>query len=73
MQAHRLRADDPHRLVCPRDHSGWEPVNGHFWCEACARSDWPGDGSFDRVEDKLTGDMLDREDVRDLEQRLGKS
>lgn len=68
VQAHQLRDDDPHRLQCPIGHSGWEPVNGHFWCPACER--WSGDGSFDRVRDAKTGETLDREAVRDLEREL---
>lgn len=71
MQNHRLRDDDPHRLRCPNGHSGWEAINGHFWCRACDRGRcWDSDGDFELVRDAKTGDRLDREDVRELEAAL---
>jgi len=70
MQAHRLRDDDPHRLQCPRGHSGWEPIDGHFWCPACARGDWETDGDFEEVRDAKTDERLDRGAVRELEDEL---
>jgi len=68
MHPHSLRDGDPHRLRCPRSHSGWEPVNGGFWCQTCERRF--GDGAFKQVRDAKTGERLDRVDVRELEQRL---
>lgn len=68
MRPHRLKADDPHRLRCPRGHTGWEPINGGFWCQACERR--LGDGSFKRVSDAKTGRKLGREDVRELEREI---
>ena len=68
MQPHRLRDDDPHRLQCPRRHSSWEPVNGGFWCASCERRF--ESGAFELVRDAKTGEMLDREAVRALEDEL---
>jgi hypothetical protein len=59
MRPHRLKADDPHRLRCPRGHTGWEPINGGFWCQAC-----------ERVTDAKTGEELGREAVRELEREI---
>lgn len=70
VKPHRLRDDDPHRLRCPAGHSGWEPINGHFWCPACEQGDWGREASFERVYDAKTGEQLDREDVEALEQQL---
>jgi hypothetical protein len=67
---HRLQENDPHRLQCPVGHSDWKPINGHFWCGHCEQSDWGRDGSFDEVVDAKTGERLDREDVRELEEEL---
>jgi len=68
VKPHALRDDDSYRLRCPRDHSGWKPINGGFWCPACERRF--EDGAFKFVEDAKTGDRLDRDDVRDLEADL---
>jgi len=65
---HALRDDDPHRLRCPRGHSGWKPINGGFWCPACER--WAADGAFKQVTDAKTGEQLGREEVRRLERDL---
>lgn len=68
VRPHQLKDDDPHRLRCPRDHSGWKPINGGFWCPACERRF--EDGAFKQVRDAKTGERLDREAVRALEQDL---
>lgn len=70
MRPHRLKADDPHRLRCPRGHTGWEPINGGFWCQACERR--LADGSFKRVTDAKTGEELGREAVRELEREIAR-
>lgn len=67
---HSLKDDDPHRLRCPVGHSGWKPINGHFWCPHCAKSSWEREASFEHVRDAKTGDLLDREDVQALEDAL---
>ena len=65
---HALKDDDPHRLQCPRGHSNWQPIDGHFLCRQC--ENWKGEGRFDEVIDAKTGGRLDREDVRELEEEL---
>jgi len=65
---HRLKDGDPHRLQCPRRHTGWKPINGGFWCPTCEQQ--YEDGAFKRVRDAKTGDRLDRKDVRELEDAL---
>lgn len=63
----------PHVLRCPHGHTSFQPVDGHFWCQRCARSDrLETDGSFQHVENVQSGERLDREDVRELEQRAQK-
>jgi len=70
MRPHRLKADDPHRLTCPAGHSGWRPIDGHFWCARCERNTSGREGAFERVVDRLTGETLDRAAVRELEEQL---
>lgn len=54
---------DRWRFTCPRRHRDWEPTNHHFWCAACARSDGV-DGTFAELRDRMTGRLIDREDVK---------
>jgi len=70
MRHHALQDDDPHRLTCPAGHSSWKPIDGHFWCPRCERNSSDRMGAFERVVDQLTGDELDRGDVRELEREL---
>jgi hypothetical protein len=63
-------AAEPYRLQCPNGHSNWEPIDGHFWCESCEKHWDDTDGTFQRVVDAKTGDELDREAVRELEDRV---
>lgn len=56
-------------ITCPQGHSSVKPVDGHFWCRFCHKSDhWPGDGRYDELVDQRTGDRLDREALRAIEQ-----
>lgn len=66
-------AADPYQVTCPRGHTNWEPVNGSFWCESCSRHDWDHDGRYDHLVNQRTGEDLDRDDVRELEQSMKKA
>lgn len=57
----------PWALRCPNGHTKWQAINGHFWCRSCAEGHWKTDGTFEKVENADTGELLDREDVRELE------
>lgn len=67
---HALKDDDQHRLQCPRGHSHWKPIDGHFWCRYCEEN-WDGvEGTFDEVFDAKTGETLDRVGVRELKDAI---
>lgn len=70
VKPHELKDGDPHRLQCPRRHSGWKPINGGFWCPTCEKQ--YEDGAFKQVRDAKTGAALGREEVRELEEQLAK-
>lgn len=54
---------DRWRWVCPNGHRSWEPTNNHFWCAKCARY-WDTDPTFDQLLDKVTGEIVPRDEIR---------
>jgi hypothetical protein len=58
----------PYALRCPHGHSSWEPIDGHFTCRACSRSERDTDGTFQEVHNVQTGETLDREELAQLEE-----
>lgn len=55
---------DRWRFVCPRGHRNWEPVDGHFWCQSCARLSDPGvDPTFTELKDEKTERLLRRDEI----------
>ena len=67
-RAHDRELPPEWALTCPQGHVSVKPVDGHFWCPFCHKSDaWPGDGTCDELVDQRTGERLDREALRALE------
>jgi len=68
----RSEATDRWRFVCPSGHRTWEPMARHFWCKSCADAARSGPGgpdpTFDALRDTRTGDLLEREEVRFVEE-----
>jgi len=58
---------DRWRFVCPRGHRSWEPTNHHFWCAKCARME-DVDGVFHELRDRKSGHLIERQEVRLLDE-----
>jgi len=58
---------DRWRFVCPVGHRSWEPTNHHFWCQQCASRDGV-DPVFHHLRDRRSGDLLERHEVRLLDE-----
>jgi len=58
---------DRWRFVCPRGHRSWEPTNHHFWCAKCARAEGV-DGVFHELRDQKSGHLIERQEVRLLDE-----
>lgn len=60
---------EPWQLQCPNDHTSWKAIDGHYWCRSCDNSESIESADHEYVVNVKTGDHLDREDVRELEQQ----
>jgi len=50
---------DRRRYRCPRGHANWEPTNGSFYCESCARRG-DVDPAYTRLIDHKTREEIPR-------------
>ncbi|WP_410764916.1 hypothetical protein [Haloferax sp. DFSO60] len=53
---------DRWRFTCPREHRTWEAASDHFWCQRCASAK-DVDAKFYELKDKVSGELLSREEV----------